>query len=112
MKGVDISKGCGYDGVGNKIIKLCSGGFHVYFTQFSNLYLSLGQYPNEWKLANVIPLFKNDNRQLKVNYRPVSNSLLASFCKICEKVVFFHLYNFLMEIGFRVSGLVTQQLTN
>ena len=42
--------------------------------------------------------FKNDNRQLKVNYRPVS--LLASFSKICEKVVFFHLYNFLMEIGF------------
>ena len=24
MKGVDISKACGYDGVGNKIIKLCS----------------------------------------------------------------------------------------
>ena len=72
MKGVDISKACGYDGVGNKIIKLCSEGFHVYFTHFINLSLSLGQYPSEWKLANVIPLFQNDNRQLKVNYRPVS----------------------------------------
>ena len=61
MKGVDISKVCGYDGVGNKIIKLCSEGFHVYFTHFINLSLSLGQYPSEWKLANVIPLFKNDN---------------------------------------------------
>ena len=60
MKGVDISKACGYDGVGNKIIKLCSEGFHV------------------------IPLFENDNRQLKVNYHPVS--LLASFSKICERV--------------------------
>ena len=98
MKGVDISKACGYDGVGNKIIKLCSEGFHVYFTHFINLSLSLGQYPREWKLANVIPLFKNDNRQLKVNYRPVS--LLSSFSKICERVVFFYLYNFLMEIGF------------
>ena len=74
MKGVDISKACGYDGVGNKIIKLCSEGFHV------------------------IPLFENDNRQLKVNYHPVS--LLASFSKICERVVFFYLYNFLMEVGF------------
>ena len=84
MKGVDISKACGYDGVGNKIIKLYSEGFHVYFIHFINLSLSLGQYPSEWKLANVIPLFKNDNRQLKVNYRAVS--LLASFSKICERV--------------------------
>ena len=60
--------------------------------------LAFGQYPSEWKLANVIPLFKNDNRQLKVNYHPVS--LLASFSKICERVVFFYLYNFLMKIGF------------
>ena len=98
MKGVDISKACGYDGIGNKIIKLCSEGFHVYFSYFINLSLSLGQYPSAWKLANVIPLFKNDNPQHKVNYRPVS--LLASFSKICERVVFFHLYNFLMETGF------------
>ena len=41
MKGVDISKACGYDGVGIKIIKLCSEGFHVYFTHFINLTLSL-----------------------------------------------------------------------
>ena len=77
MNGVDISKACGYDGVGNKIIKLCSEGFHVYFTHFINLSLSLRQHPSEWKLANVILLFKNDDRQLKVNYRPVS--LLPSF---------------------------------
>ena len=85
-KGVDISKALGFDGVGSRIIKLCSKVFHFYFARFIYLSLSLGQYPSEWKLANVIPLFKNDNRQLKVNYRPVS--LLASFSKICEKVVF------------------------
>ena len=71
MKGVDISKVCGHDEVGNKIIILCSEGFHVYFTPFINLYHSLGHYPRKWKLANVIPLFKNDNRQGKVNHRPV-----------------------------------------
>ena len=91
MKGVDISKACGYDGIGNKIIKLCSEGFHVYFTHFINLSLSFGQYPSEWKFANVIPLFKNDNRHV---------SLLPSFSKICERVVFFHLYYFLMGTGF------------
>ena len=42
--------------------------------------LSLGHFPSEWKLANVILIFKNDNCQLKVNCRP--DSLLASFSKI------------------------------
>ena len=37
MKGVDISEACGHDGVGNKIIKLCSEGFHAYFTPCINL---------------------------------------------------------------------------
>ena len=72
MKGVDISKTCGYDGAGNKIIKVCIEGLRVYFTHFINLPLSLAQYQSECKLANSIPLFKTDNLQLKVNYRPVS----------------------------------------
>ena len=80
MKGVDTSKACGYDGVNYRIIKMCSDGFHVYFTRFVNMSFSLGHFPSEWKLANVILIFKNDNRQLKVNCRPVP--LLASFSKI------------------------------
>ena len=75
MKVVDISKACGYDGVGNKIMKLSREGFPVYFTHFINLSLSLGQCPSKGKLANVIPLFKNENRQLKVNYRPIQSLL-------------------------------------
>ena len=61
MKGVDISKACDYDEIGNKSIEICIEGFHVYFTHFINFSLSLGQYPSGWKFANVIPLFKNDN---------------------------------------------------
>lgn len=49
-------------------------------------------------MANVVPIFKKGNPQLKVNYRPVS--LLPCLSKICEKVVFVRLYNFLLEIGF------------
>lgn len=59
---------------------------------------SPGQYPSECKIANIIPIFKSDNRQLKMSHRPVS--LVASLSKICEKVFFFHLYNFLLGIVF------------
>ena len=44
MKGVDISKACGYDGAGNKIIKVCIEGLRVYFTHFIILPLSRAQY--------------------------------------------------------------------
>ena len=51
-----------------------------------NLSLSEGKFPDAWKLANVTPIFKKDDRQSKVNYRSVS--LLDSLSKITEKIVF------------------------
>jgi retron-type reverse transcriptase len=64
--------------------------------------LSSGVFPEQWKMANVIPLSKTTfDRQSKINYRPIS--LLASLSKltkVIEKVVFMRFYNFLLDIGF------------
>ena len=49
-------------------------------------------------MANVLPLFKKGDRQVISNYRPVS--LLPSISKICEKIVFIRLYNYLNESGY------------
>ena len=51
LQNVDISKACGYDGIGNKIIKMCSGGMYQFFTKLINLSFALDQYPSKWKLA-------------------------------------------------------------
>ena len=80
------------------------------------LSLSEGKFPDAWKLANVTPVFKKDDRQSKVNYRPVS--LLDSLSKITEKIVFTRLYTFLVEIeylnplqpGFRPGDSTVNQL--
>jgi uncharacterized membrane protein YjgN (DUF898 family) len=58
--------------ISNRIIKLCAIGIHKPFTRLLNTSFRLGEYPNAWKLANVIPLFKKDNRQVRSNYRPIS----------------------------------------
>ena len=92
LKTVDVCKACGPDGIGNRILKLCSGGIASSFSKLVNISLSSGVFPCQWKFANVIPLFKKDNRQCKLNYRPVS--LLCSLSKILEKIVFIRLYNF------------------
>ena len=79
---VDISKACGHDGIGNKIIKLCSHGIVKSFTRLINLSPQDGKYSLEWKKANISPIYKKDNRQSKKNYRPIS--LLPLFLKYRE----------------------------
>ena len=76
---LDITKACGFDNVGNKLLKMCASGIFLLLIRFINLSLSLGKYPNCWKMANVIPIFKKENRQDKTNYRPIS--LLPSLSK-------------------------------
>ena len=48
------------------------------------------------KIACVVPLFKAGDRSLFTNYRPVS--ILRSFSKFLEKVVYSSLYNYLCKL--------------
>ena len=69
-----------------------------------------------WKVANVTPIFKKDDKQLVKNYRPIS--LLPICGKLFEKIVFNALYRFLNgnnlitnnQSGFRPGDSGTNQL--
>lgn len=116
LRHLDISKASGEDGISNRILKCSCEGIYKPLTKLINLSFSLGQYPSCWKLANVVPLFKGDNRQYKSNYRPIS--LLPCLSKICEKIVFSELYEFLskqnffhyFQSGFRPGDSTVMQL--
>ena len=41
--------------------------------------------PNEWKRAEIIPIYKSGNKDEPLNYRPVS--LTSIICKVCEKII-------------------------
>jgi hypothetical protein len=55
---VNISKACGYDGIGNRILKICRFGIAKSFTKLINFSFLKGEYPSEWKKANVSPFIK------------------------------------------------------
>ena len=57
--------------------------------------LKQGVFPNIWKTANVIPVNKENRKQLVDNYRPIS--LLPICSKIFEKLLFNNIYEFLDE---------------
>jgi hypothetical protein len=83
-----------------------------------NKCISDGCFPEELKLAKVIPLYKSGSPQLMNNYRPIS--LLSLFSKIFEKIIKARLLdyteqnNFLTksQYGFRKRSSTTLAVTD
>ena len=48
-------------------------------------FLDSGFIPNQWKTANVMPIFKKGSRKLLSNYRPIS--LTSVICKVLESLI-------------------------
>ncbi len=44
-----------------------------------------GKAPQQWKIADVIPIYKSGNKEEPLNYRPVS--LTSIVCKLCERII-------------------------
>ena len=60
-----------------------------------NVSLDAGQFPQEWKAAKIIPLYKSGSKTNFDNYRPIS--VLPIVSKVIEKIVQKQLMNFLDE---------------
>ena len=58
-----------------------------------NLSIQEGIVPLEWKIANVVPIFKKGNRYKPENYRPVS--LTSVVCKLLESLLRNHMVEFM-----------------
>ena len=52
-------------------------------------------FPDQLKIAEVIPLFKKGDNALMDNYRPIS--VLPCFSKILERIIYSRLYSFFSE---------------
>ncbi|CAC5377680.1 unnamed protein product [Mytilus coruscus] len=65
--------------------------YHVVFTLFdgSSVSINIGTIPDEWKSANICPLFKKNDRTIPSDYRPVSLTCIT--CKLLEHVIYSNL---------------------
>ena len=86
-------KATGCDGIPMSIIKQCIDIVSTPLAHIINLSISNGIVPDEMKIARVIPLYKSGDRELIVNYRPVS--ILPSFSKFFERVIYNRLLNYI-----------------
>ena len=113
----DVLVGC--DGITAKVLKLsCNVIILEPLCHVLNLSLSNGYFPDELKIAEVIPVFKSGDAMKLINYRLVS--MLSVFSKLLEQIMYNRLNSFIQkqnilykyQFGFRVkhstdSALIT-----
>ena len=85
LRELNDNKSCGADDIHPRILKHCSNSLASPLCALFNTSFKCGEIPDDWKIANVIPLYKKCAKDKVENYRPVSLTSIAS--KICEKIV-------------------------
>lgn len=85
----------GWDSISADIIKKTYPLFLTPLTHICNISLQQGVFPDELKIAKIIPLFKSGDSTIFTNYRPVS--VLPAFSKIFEKLMYKRLMTFIEE---------------
>ena len=110
---LDITKACGPDNIGNLVLKSLPTLSKSLLLIFKTALLK-GYYPSQWKISEVVPIYKDGDKSAIENYRPIS--LLCCVSKIFEKLIFDELYEIVhkhlneAQHGFRKKRSVVTQL--
>ena len=85
LSDLNPNKAQGPDQINGKILKCCSSSLAKPLSLLFTLSYSSGSIPNEWKLANVVPVHKKGSKKDVTNYRPIS--LTCIIMKVYERVI-------------------------
>ena len=85
LSNINPNKAQGPDGVHGIILKNCASSLAKPLSILFKLSYSSGSIPNEWKLANVVPVHKKGSKAEVTNYRPIS--LTCLIMKVYERVI-------------------------
>ena len=104
-------KSSGFDNIDNIILKEIKDCISPKLSEIFNVSMLEGKFPENMKLAEVVPLYKSKEKFFMNNYRPIS--LLITISKLLEKVIYKHTYSFLQttrqlcdsQYGFRQGHL-------
>jgi hypothetical protein len=72
LKTINANKATGPDKIPDRLLKIAADILSPSLTKIFNRSLSKGIYPTDWKMAKVLPIFKNGKKCDLSNYRPIS----------------------------------------
>ena len=85
LKNLDPNKAPGPDKIHGKILKNCASALCTPLTLLFQSSFYTCNIPNDWKTANVVPVYKKGSKNSVQNYRPIS--LTSLIMKVYEKVI-------------------------
>ena len=95
IRKLDPNKAHGHDQISIRMLQICDKSISKPMYLVFSSCMESGIFPAEWKMANVVPVYKKDDKQNVKNYRPVS--LLPIFGKIFERLIYKDMYSFFIE---------------
>ena len=107
---ISSNKATGIDKISCKMIRMAAPAIADSLTNIFNQAITLASFPDEWKIARVIPLFKSGHRNMPGNYRPIS--ILPAISKIMERILTEYGLLSSAQFGFRESHSTATALLN
>ena len=118
LSSLDTNKSSGPYSIPSQILPLITDHISAPLAKIFNLSFSCGIFPNNLKIAKVIPVHKKESPLELTNYRPIS--ILSNIEKVFEKLIYCRVYEFLKsnkvlykeQFGFRKGYSTSQTLLN
>ncbi|CAB4032685.1 Hypothetical predicted protein, partial [Paramuricea clavata] len=96
LETLDVTKATGPDNVPARLLKETAPVISTSLCTLFNKSLSQGALPEDWKIANIIPVYKKGEKEYAENYRPIS--LLSIVSKVLERCVFYNIREQLYQV--------------
>ena len=93
---LDTKKSTGYDSIPPRLLKPIANHTSLHISNIFNKCIDSSIFPEDAKLAEVVPIFKKDDNMVMKNYRPVS--ILPSMSKVLERIMLDQLQTFLDSV--------------
>ena len=86
INNLNVAKTCQVNDIPTKVIKMNKDIFANFITDHFHYCIAYGEFPDDLKHADVIPIHKKNEKCNKTNYRKVS--ILTNISKIYEKLLY------------------------
>ena len=85
LRKLNPNKSKGSDNIGGLLLKNCAQSKSNPLSILFNISFRTGSLPTEWKMVNIVPVYKKGDKNCIENYRPISLTCIVS--KIFEKCI-------------------------
>ena len=93
IRALHVNNAHGCDDISIRMIKTCDQSIVKPLSIIYQNCVNTGTFPDIWKKSNIVPVHKQDDKQIVNNYRPAS--VLPVCRKILKKLIFNSVFDFL-----------------